>query len=219
LNILSAVSQLRPSCRWLASGFSLTVLAADDGFNPLELDFCHLEIDGIESVSDVLAQAHRLYACVETQLRTKERRSDGTAAADDAGVAALNMTGIQSLSMELSGMIDWLKAHGVTPPNGFAAPPFRQIDIRALKRAAVLVKSNYGEHLVVCRNILYMALQAGEKNLAAEMAAHIARLLGRHPDPLIKFPEEVWTYEICGRTPLADEPAISHLIPSITLKL
>jgi hypothetical protein len=125
---------------------------------------------------------------------------------DDAGIAALNMTGIQSFAMELKAIVNNLRKRGIVASRDSDELPFKGIDIKALKRAALLIDSRYARHMVVCRNVLYMALQAGDIPLANKMAAHIAKER--------KIPQAaVWTTEICGRPPLAQETALQGLIP------
>lgn len=73
--------------------------------------------------------------------------------------------------------------------------PFSGIDRKGLARAAVLMRGSYCEHALIARNIAYVAIQIKDRDLARETQHHLAKLLKTEPC-------EVWSTEICGRTPL-----------------
>jgi hypothetical protein len=188
-----------------------------DSFNPFELDFTHLNFPQAESVADVLTMAYGLYGRVATALRKKARLSSGPdedpseraralAARDDSLVAAMNMTGIQSLGMELQDIHRSLKQKGIAPHVALDDAPFTGIDPKELERTAGLVETCYSTHMLICRNILHMAVQVGDSALAGKMTDHIADVLG-------VTRAQVWTTRIWGRTPLAQEPALKHHKP------
>jgi len=221
-------------------------------FNSLhDLDFSHLELS-VESISDVLKMAYRLYDRVGAHLRqigqlstdaeikariltaeaakaaesanaagaaatvnddivdraralaadaadaaaeARAHASKTLAAKDDSQIASQNMLGIQSLAMELKGIA---QEEGFESEIDFEEAPFIGIDREELERAAELIQGCYQEHMLICRNLLYMAVQVGDVLLADKLTNHIAAVLKRSR-------KQVWSMRIWGRTPLREE--------------
>ena len=198
--------------------------------SPFDLEFHHIGVDSIETIADVIANSYELFRAVGRDLRyvadeARERiaelqseiviatefndeaaslkireleeevtRANCTrlAAIDDAAVVAMNTMGLESLAQDLRYTAERWNWNYLPSSS---ARPFSGIDRKGLVRAAELMRGSYREHALVARNIAYVAIQIKDRVLACEAQHHLAKLLKRDPS-------EVWSTDICGRTPL-----------------
>jgi hypothetical protein len=125
------------------------------------------------------------------------------AARDDGSIAALNKLGLQSLAMEVELAVARYESTARLP---VGAAPFGGIDKRELNQAVKLIDGPYGDHMLICRNLVYMAVQLEDFALADRLTRHMATVLK-------ETPERIWEMRIWGRTPLTSEPTLANYRP------
>jgi hypothetical protein len=183
-------------------------------FDDMELH--HLKLASIPTIYDALTVSHVLYKRVERALQDRSRRAATDlvkrAADDDAAVAALNAAGCTSLGLEMLSLARHPSVCGLPRAAELAAKGevFRGIDRTAVERAAKLVEGCYREHMLVARNLAFMAVQMRDGRIARKLEEHIARTLQ------VSL-AEVWQMPICGRRPLVEEGALSGAFQDGTL--
>jgi hypothetical protein len=130
------------------------------------------------------------------------RMSDAKALAakEESMIASLNMVGVQSLALEIRELVI---NHNCVIDGGFNEPPFDRIDVRELNRAAELIDGCYRDHMLICRNLLYMALQVDEKPLADKMTRHIADVLEISREEVATTP--IWGRPLSLKNPLSSK--------------
>jgi len=187
------------------------MMCAEPSSHPddLVLDFEHLSIEGISSVLDVAEISFELYEEIDTILNGLNRSLDRDDPLrklidQDRRIAGINMASLSSYGFDWESAEEaFARCFGVE--RVVAANRARSLAARGklpLDRSTALLET-HPEHMLLARNLLYMALQQEDGTIEAKIRDHIAGILQISG-------EEVYSVHLADRKPLIDEPHLKR---------
>ncbi len=175
----------------------------------LVLHFEHVGIEGVSSVFDVAEKSFDLYEEIDATLNGLNRSLDRNDPLrklidQDRRIAGINMASLSSYGFDWQSAEDaFARCFGVGRVE--ATTRARNLAARGklpLDRSTALLET-HPEHMLLARNLLYMALQQEDGTIESKIRDHIAGILQISG-------EDVYSVRLADRKPLIDEPHLKR---------